>query len=325
MSIQQPSYSTRETSQCGDEIYEQRCPLPCGNSTISENDLRAEWSHEARNFTPFLLQNSNLLSDVVGMPIQLEEREVPVGPFFADLMGIVRPLNWRVIIENQLNQTDHDHLGKLITYAADKDAKVNIWVSPKIRIEHRRALEWLNNNMTNKYFFGIEIELFQIEGSLPHSVKQAVRPEEVQSNLFPIEDSSLDNTSEMGQLILFSIFSQIEDTARLIQISEFPQKVLKLNVVVAPKAIALPSKPSQTTRQPISCQTRRSQHYAAPSKSLQFVRQSRKPRQYYQKTNSRRNSRLGVLPYILGGVGVIFSLAMLWHSPHARNPKLNME
>ena len=310
MPIQQPHYSVRKTSRRG-EIYAPKYPPPCGNYAIWEKNLRTEWPHEARDFSLWLEKNINALSFVIGVPIQVEGREVSIGPFSADLVGIVRGLNWPVIIENQLNQIDHDHLGKLITYAANKDAKVNILVAPKIRLEHRKTLEWLNNNMTNKYFFGIEIELFQIEGSLPHSVKQLVRPEEVQSNLFPIEKPSPDNTLKFEQLIIFSIFSQIEDTSQLIQISEFPHKVLKLNVVVAPKTIASPSTPLQTTRQSPPFRPVRSQHYASPSKPPQFMRQPKEPRQYYQKTNSRRSSRLGVLPYLFSGVGAILYIAML--------------
>lgn len=308
MSIQQPRYSARKTSQCGDEIYEQRCPLPCRNNALWKNNLRTEWPHEARDFTLWLEKNINALSCVIGMPIQIEGREVSIGRLRADLVGREIRSRGLVIIENQLNKTDHEHLGKLLTYAANIDAKVLIWVAPKIRIEHRKVLEGLNNK-TNKYFFGIEIELFQIEGPLSRSVKQAVRPEKAQFNLFPIVESPPDNTPKLEQLINFSIFSQIEDTSQLIQISEFPQRVLKLNVVVAPKTIASPSTPTLTTRQSPPFRSVRSQHYASPSTPPRFMRQPRKPRQDYQKTNSRRSSRLRILPYIFSGVGAILYIA----------------
>jgi hypothetical protein len=100
------------------------------------------------------------------MDIQLVEREVAVGDFSADLVGEEPGSSRAVIIENQLEKTNHDHLGKLLTYAAGKDGGVIIWVAPEIRPEHRDALDWLNRATQGTVdFFGVELELLQIEGS----------------------------------------------------------------------------------------------------------------------------------------------------------------
>ena len=298
MSPQQFPCFDRETARHDDEGYEQRYPLTYRNNALKKNDLRTEWPHEAQDFTPWLEKNINALSLAIDVPIQVEGREVSIGRFRADLVGQEIRSECLVIIENQLNKTDHEHLGKLLTYAAGIDAKVLVWVAPEFCPEHRNVLEWLNKKLTNIYCFGVEVELFQ--------------------------DFPLNNTPEYKQLTFFdSDIFQVEDLSQFVQIS--PQKLLKIKNIVAPKTIVSPSPPLQNTRQSPPFRPVRSQHYVAPSKSPQFVRQSREPRQYYQKTNSRRSSLLGVLPYILGGVGVIFSLAMLWHSPHAGNPELNME
>lgn len=132
-------------------------------------DLRAVWSHEAHDFTKWLAEESNLqeLSDAVGIDINLEERESSVGNFNVDLYATENGTGRKIIIENQLEDTDHDHLGKLITYASGKGAEVIIWIVKRARDEHRQAIEWLNQHTdSNLGFFLVEIELWQIEESL---------------------------------------------------------------------------------------------------------------------------------------------------------------
>lgn len=127
---------------------------------------REVWANEAQNFTPWLRDNIDYLADAVGIDIQLVESEVAVGDFSVDLVGEEPGQNRPVIIENQLERTNHTHLGQLLTYAAGRDGGVVIWVSPEIRPEHRNALEWLNEaTRGNLDFFGVELEVLQIEGS----------------------------------------------------------------------------------------------------------------------------------------------------------------
>jgi hypothetical protein len=131
-------------------------------------NLRSIWEHEGHSFTPWLRDNIELLAEAVGLELDLVESESPVGDYAVDLYA--KDLNtgrW-VIIENQLEQTDHNHLGQLMAYAAGKEAGVIIWISPQFRDEHRQALDWLNE-ITDETasFFGIELELLQVDDSVP--------------------------------------------------------------------------------------------------------------------------------------------------------------
>lgn len=131
-------------------------------------DIRSVWHHEEKDFSKWLAQDENLkqLSDTIGIDIVLEERESSVGNFSVDLYALEEGTERRIIIENQLEDTNHDHLGKLITYASGKGAEVIIWVVKRARDEHRQAIEWLNQNTgVNIGFFLVEIELWQIDDS----------------------------------------------------------------------------------------------------------------------------------------------------------------
>lgn len=132
------------------------------------DNLRSIWPDEARDFTPWLAkeQNLKLLGDAVGIDLVLEEKESSVGAFSADIYVKEEGTNRRIIIENQLEATDHDHLGKLITYASGKSADVVIWVVKRARDEHRQAIEWLNQRTDSSLgFFLLELELWKIDNS----------------------------------------------------------------------------------------------------------------------------------------------------------------
>lgn len=131
-------------------------------------DLRSIWPHEANDFTKWLADEHNLakLGEEIGIELELEERESAVGNFNVDLYAKEEGTGRKVIIENQLEETDHDHLGKLITYASGKGAEVVVWVVKRARDEHRQAIEWLNQHTdTDLGFFLVEIELWQIDDS----------------------------------------------------------------------------------------------------------------------------------------------------------------
>lgn len=132
------------------------------------DNLRSIWPDEARDFTPWLAleQNLKLLGDAVGIDLVLEEKESSVGAFSADIFVKEEGTNRKIIIENQLEATDHDHLGKLITYASGKSADVVIWVVKRARDEHRQAIEWLNQRTDSSLgFFLLELELWKIDNS----------------------------------------------------------------------------------------------------------------------------------------------------------------
>lgn len=131
-------------------------------------DLRKVWPHEALDFTPWLAEEENLtiLADAVGLEITVDETESSVGDFNVDIFATETGTDRKIIIENQLEDTNHDHLGKLITYASGKSADIIIWVVKRAREEHRSAIEWLNNHTDeNIAFFLLEIKLYQIGNS----------------------------------------------------------------------------------------------------------------------------------------------------------------
>ena len=136
--------------------------------TLARIDARTVWGHEAHHFTPWLRDHIDVLSAALGLDLDLVASEVRVGPFAADLLAKDVASDRWVVIENQLEPTDHSHLGQLLTYGAGTEASVFVWISPQFREEHRAALDWLNEHSDNdSAFFGIEIELVTIDGSRP--------------------------------------------------------------------------------------------------------------------------------------------------------------
>ena len=132
--------------------------------------LRLGWSHEAGSFTPWLAEAENLaiLADTLGVRLELEGTEVNVGPFRADILCRDAEKDTLVLIENQLERTDHLHLGQIITYVAGLEAKTVIWIASAFTEEHRAALDWLNDATDERYhFFGVEVELWRIGDSDP--------------------------------------------------------------------------------------------------------------------------------------------------------------
>lgn len=113
---------------------------------LEKVDLRIVWTHEANHFTPWLAQENNLalLGDTIGLDLELSSREQSVGPYRADIVCKDTITDSWVLIENQLERTDHTHLGQLLTYAAGLDAVTIVWIAPRITDEHRAALDWLN-------------------------------------------------------------------------------------------------------------------------------------------------------------------------------------
>jgi hypothetical protein len=132
--------------------------------------LRDVWVHEAHAFTKWLAEETNLglLSDELDLEVTLIQTEASVGKFNVDILAEQTTSGKKVIIENQLEATDHDHLGKVITYASGVDAELVVWLVASVREEHKRAIDWLNEHTDEDlHFFLVRIELWQIGDSPP--------------------------------------------------------------------------------------------------------------------------------------------------------------
>jgi hypothetical protein len=134
-------------------------------------DLREVWPSEPYSFTPWLAQAGNLqfLAETIGLPgLELVRTEQQVDIFSADIVARASDTGETVLIENQIERSDHIHLGQVLTYAAGLEAAIIVWVSKRFTEAHRAALDWLNRITTDQFaFFGVEVEAVQIGNSIP--------------------------------------------------------------------------------------------------------------------------------------------------------------
>lgn len=137
---------------------------------LTEVNIRELWKHEQYDFSSWLAEEENisLLGDILGLTLVNVNKEVYVGAYRCDLVAQDEATGTKIIIENQLESSNHEHLGKLITYASGLDARIVVWIVKSAREEHRRAIEWLNNNTNRELgFFLIELHAYRIGASLP--------------------------------------------------------------------------------------------------------------------------------------------------------------
>lgn len=149
-------------------------------ATLETVSIRELWRNEATDLTPWLASNPQLLSDALGMDLELEGKEMAVGQFSADLVFRDLGSNSRVVVENMIAATDHDHVGKLITYGAGLDANYVVLLAESFRPEHRTALTWLNSISEDGFgFFGLELKVLRIDDSRPApSLRTVVQPDD---------------------------------------------------------------------------------------------------------------------------------------------------
>ena len=164
---------------------------------LKKVDLREAWKHEALDFTRWLSKEENLalLSEEIGVDINLIQTEANVGSFNVDVLA--EDSNGRkIVIENQLEATNHDHLGKIITYASGLDASVVVWVVASAREEHASAIEWLNKHTTSDVdFFLIEVHAYTIGDSAPAPMFKVIE----QPNDFAKSVKSLANSGDLNE------------------------------------------------------------------------------------------------------------------------------
>ena len=137
---------------------------------MEEVDIRTLWQHEQHDFSNWLAEAENIeyLNDILGLTLVDIDKEVYVGSYRCDIVAKDETSNIKVIIENQLEATNHDHLGKIITYASGLGASVIVWVVKEAKEEHRSAVEWLNNVTSDEVnFFLVEIHAYKIGDSDP--------------------------------------------------------------------------------------------------------------------------------------------------------------
>ena len=137
---------------------------------LKEVDIRDLWKHEQYDFSNWLAEPDNItyLNDILGLTLVDVNQEVYVGSYRCDIVAKDETSETKVIIENQLEASNHDHLGKIITYASGLDAKVIVWIVKQAKEEHRSAVEWLNNNTRSGIdFFLLELHAYKIGDSDP--------------------------------------------------------------------------------------------------------------------------------------------------------------
>ena len=132
---------------------------------IEKVELREVWKKE-EDFTTWLFDNLDIVGEELDMDLTPNKKEAKAGSFFADIVA-EDAFGQKVIIENQLEKTDHDHLGKILTYVSNLDAKIAVWVSSDPRPEHQTAIEWLNETGSDVQFYLVKIEALRIGDSEP--------------------------------------------------------------------------------------------------------------------------------------------------------------
>lgn len=178
---------------------------------LIEVDVRELWKHEQYDFSNWLAKESNIeyLNEILGLTLIEVDKEINVGPYRCDIVATDETSGLKVIIENQLESTNHDHLGKIITYASGIDAKVIVWIVREAKEEHRAAIEWLNNYTSSEIdFFLIEIHAYKIGNSNPAPKFEVVeKPNDFVKRSKNKDDGEL-NTSQTERLIFWTQFNE---------------------------------------------------------------------------------------------------------------------
>ena len=174
---------------------------------LQDVDLREAWPNEASDFTPWLAENLERLSAVIRLPLELEATEVSVEGFSADILARIPADGSLVVIENQLEGTDHTHLGQILTYLAGLEAQTVIWIARRFHSAHLSAIRWLNEHTTGPFaFFAVTVRVVRI-GDAPSPV----------APLFEV----VERPDEWNRQV--QVANQTSDNSRLLELRRFRQ------------------------------------------------------------------------------------------------------
>lgn len=180
---------------------------------LEEVDIRELWKHEQYDFSEWLSKKENIenLNEILGLTLVDISKETYVGSYRCDLFAKDETTGIKVIIENQLEMSNHDHLGKIITYASGLDAKVVVWIVKEAREEHRSAIEWLNNNTNSSVnFFLIEIHAYKIGNSDNAPMFQVIeQPNDFIKNNKSTNSSDTMNKSQSQRVEFWNQFNNV--------------------------------------------------------------------------------------------------------------------
>lgn len=182
---------------------------------LKEVSIRKVWGHEQYGFSAWLAQDENIkeLGEVLGLSLTNIETEKFVGNYRCDILCKDELTDKVVLIENQLEPTNHDHLGKIITYASGLDASVIVWIVESARDEHASAIEWLNKHTDeNVSFFLIEVHAYQIGNSVPAPLFKVIeQPNDFAKTIKAITKNNEINESMSKRLEFWTQFNEIVD------------------------------------------------------------------------------------------------------------------
>ncbi len=183
---------------------------------FKELDVRKVWAHEQYDFSKWLALEENIkeLGETLNLSLTDVETEKFVGAYRCDILCKDELSGKTVLIENQLEPTNHDHLGKIITYASGLDAAVVVWIVSSVRDEHASAIEWLNKNTTDDLaFFLIEVHAYTIGDSLPAPMFKIVeQPNDFAKRAKVLSKSSELNESQTKRLEFWNMFNEVVDS-----------------------------------------------------------------------------------------------------------------
>jgi hypothetical protein len=220
---------------------------------LEKVELRKVWEHEARDFSAWMFKQENLdlLGTEIGLDIDPIGTESSIGRFRIDILAQEPRTGHKIIIENQLEPTNHDHLGKVITYAAGLDAKYLIWVVKDVLPEHLKAIEWLNEHLDNEiYCFLVKIEVWQIGDSKPAARFEVVSAKNDWAvSLKRTADESELTPAQVGQLEFWQYlqgFIQSKDPSIKLQTPR-PRRYYNISIGSALANIVLVLSPQKNT------------------------------------------------------------------------------